>query len=55
MQSGSTLVFHQIIAIEEDETGAWCFQTKGLNNSSADAWRIEKTMWKNHIVFLLSI
>ncbi len=43
-QSGSTLVFHQIIAIEEDENGYWWFQTKGLNNSSADMWRIGEDM-----------
>lgn len=40
--NGCTLVFHQIIAIEQDEEGLWWFTTKGTNNSTADNWHIEE-------------
>lgn len=40
--TGCTLVFHKIVAIEEDENGTWWFTTKGTNNKSADNWHIEE-------------
>lgn len=40
--NGATLVFHEIVGIQEDETGKWWFTTKGTNNASQDNWRIEE-------------
>lgn len=40
--NGATLVFHEIVAINEDEAGKWWFTTKGTNNASQDNWRIEE-------------
>ena len=48
-KNGATLVFHQIVWIEEDVNGEWWFQTKGTNNTSADLWRINE----NYVVGLL--
>ena len=40
--NGATLVFHQIVGIEEDQDGVWWFKTKGTNNSKEDEWHIEQ-------------
>lgn len=40
--SGCTLVFHQIVAIEQDENNVRWFTTKGTHNASADNWHIEE-------------
>ena len=40
--NGATLVFHEIIGIEEDQNGTRWFETKGTNNASADNWHIQE-------------
>ena len=40
--NGATLVFHEIIGIQEDQNGTWWFSTKGTNNASADTWHIQE-------------
>ena len=43
-KSGSQIIFHQIVAVYEDENGERWFKTKGTSNSSIDTWAISESM-----------
>ncbi len=43
-KTGCKIVFHQIVAVYEDENGERWFKTKGTSNSSSDTWTISESM-----------
>ena len=44
IKSKSTIVFHQIVAVYEDENGERWFKTKGTSNATQDSWNINEKM-----------
>ncbi len=43
-KSGNKIVFHQIVAIYESESGERWFKTKGTSNSVEDSWTISESL-----------